>query len=77
MLQSLVIKWLRWRYGGDVHDLKPPLGYAPKHLWKEWYKPSWKRRAAYFFSYRFYKLENMMFQKYGQPMRDNWEKNFR
>lgn len=66
-LGALAVRYLRWRYGGNVAALKPPLGYSrfvPRTLWYRvayqcWLKPRWQ-------------LDRWIFNRYGQPMRDAW-----
>lgn len=66
-LGALVVRYLRWRYGGNVYALKPPLGYSrffPRPLWYSvffqfWLRPRWM-------------AERWLFNRYGQPMRDAW-----
>lgn len=56
--------YLRWRYGGNVYALKPPLG------WSTYFpRPLWYRVLYLFFLWPRWWLENWLFQKYGQPMR--------
>ena len=67
VLGALVVRYLRWRYGGNVYALKPPLGYGrffPRPLWyraafRFWLKPRWL-------------IERWLFNRYGQPMRNAW-----
>jgi hypothetical protein len=69
-VKSLVLIWLRWRYGGKVRALKPPLGYhriySPRSLW--WICGYKIRRGIFAF-------ENFLFNRYGQAMRDEWEQS--
>ena len=66
-LGALVVRYLRWRYGGNVYALRPPLGYSrfiPRPLWYRalyqcWLRPRWR-------------AEIWLFKRYGQPMRDAW-----
>ena len=63
----LACAYLRWRYGGDVYALKPPLGFSefvPCSLWDRamfnfWLKPRWQ-------------IELRLFNRYGHEMRAAW-----
>lgn len=70
MIQNLVLKWLRWRYGGDRHALKPPLGYN-RHQ-----RRSIAYKAAYWLKRGVWEVERRLFDRYGAPMRENWERAF-
>ena len=69
-IQKLVLRWLRWRYGGNVFALKPPPGWWPGPA------PSRGRKALYCIKYQIWRLECVLFAKYGSPMRDLWEASF-
>ena len=64
--------WLRFRYGGNVFALKPPLGFHPVYS----PRPAWWI-ALYKIRHAIWKIENCLFEKYGHPMRDAWEKSRR
>ena len=69
---SLASRWvcsyLRWRYGGDVYALEPPLGCSPL------LPAPWWRMAVYrFFFYPRWQVESYLFERFGQPMRFAWE----
>jgi len=66
-LGALVVRYLRWRYGGNGWALKPPLGYSrylPRPLWyRALYQCGLKPRWL---------AERRLFNRYGQSMRDAW-----
>mgnify|MGYP001159168817 FL=1 len=66
-LCRIVCAWLRWRYGGDVGALKPPLGYS-KYFPKPWW---WI--ACYWPRYWWWKLEKAALNRWGGEMRRRWE----
>jgi len=70
MIQLLILAYLRRRYGGDVYALKHPLGFMRGS------NPSRWRRIKYAVARNLWKAESALFEKYGQPMRDNWDKAF-
>jgi hypothetical protein len=65
--RRLVVHYLRWRYGGNVYALKPPLGYSqyvPRPVWYRcwyrcWLRPRWV-------------VEQWLFVRYGQAMQLKW-----
>jgi hypothetical protein len=66
-MQKLIIWYLRWRYGGNVSALKPPLGYSEHSS-----RPLWYRIWYKCFLYPRWRLENRLFKQYGEPMRREW-----
>lgn len=60
----IVCKWLRWRYGGNVYRLKPPLGYYKKE--------SLLFILRYYVLYLLWMVENLLFKWFGKDMRDKW-----
>lgn len=73
-MNGIVCAYIRWRYGGDVADLKPPLGYHPVYS-----KVSlWYKLRYHLWQYPRWCVEKVIFKKWGQPMRDRrraeWER---
>jgi hypothetical protein len=67
LVSRLVCAYLRWRYGGNVAALKPPLGWG-KYL----PRPMWYRLLYKGFLLPRWNAENALFSRFGQPMRDAW-----
>jgi hypothetical protein len=68
LLSLLVCSWLRWRYGGNVYALKPPIGYHKQYCPRPWW---WV--IKYLIKKQWWKFENYAFQIWGEPMRILWE----
>jgi hypothetical protein len=70
-MKRLVLAWLRWRYGGNVWALKPPLG---------WWSPNGRRPLWQRIIYRAqvvrYNIECMLFNRYGHEMREKWSRHW-
>ncbi len=68
--------WIRYRYGGGVYALRPPLGYCD-YFWARM-KYGKHKQIAYIVKYKFKKwlwqFECLLFKKFGGPMREAWEK---
>lgn len=69
ILQRPILAWLRWRYGGNVYGLMPPLGYNTRYE-----RVSLARKVAYGIKKVIWLAESALFKRYGQPMRDAWKK---
>ena len=68
-MSRLICHYLRWRYG-NVHALKPPLGYdrrVPQPI---------TRILIYRIRYEIWLLEDWMFYRWGGEMRRKWEESF-
>ena len=69
MIKNLVCTWIQWRYDGVFYALKPPCGYckyAPKPRW-------WV--ALYKTKKLVWKIETVLFNRYGQDIRNKWLKS--
>lgn len=67
MIGSIVCCWLRWRYDGNVYALKNPIGYHPTYSPKSrWWIALYKVRCV------IWRIENCLFKKYGDDMRNAW-----
>ena len=65
-MSRLICHYLRWRYGGNVHALKPPLGYdrrVPQPI---------ARILVYRIRYLQWRVEDALFQRWGVEMRKRW-----
>lgn len=69
LVQRAACAWLRYRYGGSVYSLRPPLGFHPIFSPRPWW---WV--ALYRVRRMVWSLENAAFERWGQAMRDEWEK---
>jgi len=69
MIGRLVTGYLKWKYGGNVRALRPPLGFNK-------YQGSVPRlrRMAYRIKHGLWRVDRALFDKYGKPMRDNWDR---
>lgn len=67
VVSRIVCAYLRWRHGGNVWALKPPLG------WNKYIPASvlYKARYLVFLKPR-WMAEKWLFNRFGQPMRDAW-----
>ncbi len=63
----VVCAYLRFRYGGNVAALKPPLGWSRRVPAPAWYKVWYT-----LFLYPRWLAETALFDRYGAPMRHAW-----
>lgn len=68
VIENLVCRYLRWRYGGDRNALKPPLGYPPRR----YRRTPFTRKLSYAISLSLWRVECALFNRYGGPMRRRW-----
>ena len=64
-ISSLIIKWIRWRYG-NVYSLKPPIG------WSKYSDVSLMYKVLYLLKKLLWTIENTFFLKYGDEQRKRW-----
>lgn len=69
-MKALVLLYLRWRTGGDVAALKPPLGIAPK-CWSG-RSATLGERARYTLRLARYQFESWLHDHWGEEMREGW-----
>ena len=67
LVSRFACAYLRWRYGGNVYALKPPLGYSEFVP-----RPIWYRLAYRAFWYPRWRAENWLFCRFGEQMRRAW-----
>lgn len=70
VIQRSICKYLQWRYGKAIYELKPPLGWCKYNQ-----KPLWYKIKYFFFLKLRWVLESAIFRRYGKPLRNNWLAN--